>query len=115
MSPTLTGAINAKSEAAAVTTRPPACREALIPAARSMRDIIQPPNTSPDGLVFAGIARVRSSSLPRGSCIIFAPTLLDGGGSRAAVATRHRGATVPPARGGGESGAPVAALAGRPA
>ncbi len=54
-------------DTAAVTTRPWACWVALIFAALSMSDMIQPPKMSPSGLVFAGIASVREASSPRGS------------------------------------------------
>ena len=51
---------------AAVTTRPSARRVAVIAPAASISDMIQPPKISPDGLVSAGIAKVRAASSPRG-------------------------------------------------
>src|SRR4051794_4866702 len=50
----------------AVTTRPPARRVAVIAAAASISDMVQPPKISPSGLVSAGIAQVRAASSPRG-------------------------------------------------
>src|SRR6266853_600414 len=68
---------------AAVTTRPPARLVAVIAAAASISDMIQPPNMSPLGLVSAGIARVRAArSRGGGFCLLTAasgsgqPTLL---------------------------------------
>src|SRR3954462_497636 len=54
------------SVTAAVTTRSCAQRVAVIAPAASIWAMIQPPKMSPDGLMSAGIARVRAASSPRG-------------------------------------------------
>ena len=67
MSPGFIGCVNLMFETPTVTARPFACSIAVIAAASSMRDIIQPPNMSPSGLVLHGIANLRDASLPLGS------------------------------------------------
>src|SRR3954471_14397835 len=54
------------SVTAAVTTRSCAQRVAVIAPAASIWAMIQPPKMSPDGLISAGIARVRAASSPLG-------------------------------------------------
>src|SRR3954454_11190996 len=54
------------SVTAAVTTRSCAQRVAVIAPAASIWAMIQPPKMSPDGLMSAGIARVRAASSPLG-------------------------------------------------
>src|SRR3954452_13331559 len=54
------------SVTAAVTTRPCAQLVAVMAPAASIWAMIQPPKMSPDGLMSAGIARVRAASSPRG-------------------------------------------------
>ena len=48
---------------ATVTLRPSAMRMAMLPAARSICAISQPPKMSPDGLVSAGMAITRIIAL----------------------------------------------------
>src|SRR6185312_12731363 len=67
-SPTFTGRRKLRLDTAAVATRPFASELAATPAAKSMRDMIQPPKMSPAGLVSAGMATVRSDNSPRGGC-----------------------------------------------
>ena len=55
------------SVTATVATRPPARRAASMAPAASISAMIQPPNMSPAGLVFAGIARTRDARSPRGA------------------------------------------------
>ena len=55
------------SVAATVATRPCATAPAAMPPATSIRDMSQPPKTSPEGFVSAGIARVRTASSPLAS------------------------------------------------
>src|SRR3712207_5702972 len=55
------------SVTATVATRPCASPPAAMPPATSISDMSQPPKTSPEGLVSAGIARVRTASTPLAS------------------------------------------------
>jgi hypothetical protein len=58
-----------ENETATVTARPPTSRVVVITAAAFIEAMIQPPNMSPAGLVWAGIANCREAS-----CVLAAVT-----------------------------------------
>src|SRR3954447_15224929 len=58
--------MNTMLETATVTVWASAKRVVVMPAAASIEAMIQPPNMLPAGLVWAGIAKCRAASSPRG-------------------------------------------------
>src|SRR4029079_18633627 len=63
--------MNVIASRAMVTTRPWARSTPAMPPAWSMRDSTQPPKMSPLALVSAGIALIRTVSVPRGVSVMF--------------------------------------------